>query len=69
MKELSSSSGEFAAVHFIQTDLISCSNGTGESDHDPAVVRTVETLAVTGSDVPEIQQEKDARSSGGIQSQ
>jgi hypothetical protein len=33
------------------------------------VVRTVETLAVVGIDVPVLKQEKEARSSGGIPSQ
>jgi len=67
-KELSSGSGESAAVHFVQSDLVSFSDGTGESDNDPAVVSTVETLAVAGSDAPVIKQEKEARSSGGIPS-
>ncbi len=66
--EPSSGSGESAAVHFVQSDLVSFSDGTGESDNDPAVVRTVETLSVTGSDVLVIKQEKEARSSGGIPS-
>jgi hypothetical protein len=39
------------------------------SDNDPAVVRTVETLSVAGSDVLVSKQEKEARSSGGIPSQ
>ncbi|TET07453.1 MAG: hypothetical protein E3J86_13060 [Candidatus Thorarchaeota archaeon] len=67
-KEQTSGSGESAAVHFVQSDLASFSDGTGESDDDPAVVRTVETLAVVGSDVPALKQEKEARSSGGIPS-
>ncbi len=67
-KESSSDSGESAAVHFVQSDLVSFSDGTGESDNDPAVVRTVETLSVTGSDAPVLKQEKEARSSGGIPS-
>ena len=67
-KELSSSSGESAVVHFVQSDLACFSDETGESDNDPAVVRTMETLAVTGSDVPVVKQEKEARSSGGIPS-
>ncbi len=67
-KELSSSSGESAAVHFVQSDLVSFSDGTGESDNDPAVVKTVETLTVAGSDAPAFKQEKEARSSGGIPS-
>ena len=65
-KEPTSGSGESAAVHFVQSDLVSFSDETGESDNDPAVVRTVETLSVAGSDVPDLQQEKEARSSGGI---
>ena len=67
-KELTSSSGESAAVHFVQSDLAGFSDGTGESDNDPAVVKTVETFSVVGSDVPTSGQEKEARSSGGIPS-
>ena len=68
-KESSSGSGESAAVHFVQSDLASFSDGTIKSDNDPAVVRTVETLSVAGSDVSVLKQEKEARSSGGIPSQ
>ncbi|MHA1287938.1 MAG: hypothetical protein ACTSPB_11105 [Candidatus Thorarchaeota archaeon] len=64
----SSGSGESAAVHFVQSDLVSFSDEAGESDNDPAVVRTVETLAVVGSDTPTSIQKKEARSSGGIPS-
>ena len=60
--------GESAAVHFVQSDLVSFSDDTGESDNDPAVVRTVETLSVVESDVSTKTQEKEARSSGGIPS-
>ncbi len=67
-KEPTSGSGESAAVHFVQSDLVSFSDGTGEGDNDPAVVKTVETLSVAGSDVPALKQEKEARSSGGIPS-
>ncbi|TFG99705.1 hypothetical protein E4H12_01735 [Candidatus Thorarchaeota archaeon] len=67
-KEQVSSSGESAAVHFVQSDLASFSDGTIKSDNDPAVVRTVETLSVAGSDAPASIQEKEARSSGGIPS-
>ena len=69
MKEPSSGSGESAAVHFVQSDLACFSDGTGESDNDPAVASTVETLSVAGSDVLVSKQEKEARSSGGIPSQ
>jgi hypothetical protein len=68
-KESSSGSGESAAVHFVQSDLVSFSDGTSGSDNDPAVVRTVETLSVAGSDAPVRKQEKEARSSGWIPSQ
>ncbi len=67
-KEQLSGSGESAAVHFVPSDLISFSDETGESDNDPAVVRTVETLSVAGSDASAFKQEKEARSSGGIPS-
>jgi len=63
-----SGSGESAAVHFVQSDLVSFSDETGKSDNDPAVVRTVETLSVAGSDEPVLKQEKETRSSGGIPS-
>ena len=68
-KELTSGSGESAAVHFVQSDLASFGDKSKMSDNDPAVERTVETLTVTGSDVLDSKQEKEARSSGGIPSQ
>jgi hypothetical protein len=68
-KGTSSGSGESAAVHFVQSDLASFSDGICESDNDPAVVRTVETLSVTESDASVSVQGKEARSSGGIPSQ
>ncbi|MHA1495225.1 MAG: zinc ribbon domain-containing protein [Candidatus Thorarchaeota archaeon] len=43
--------GESAAVHFVQSDLLGFGNKSKMSDNDPAVVSTVETLAVAGSDV------------------
>jgi len=61
-------SGESAAVHFVQSDLVSFGDKTNESDNDPAVVRTVEMLTVVGSDVPTSVQEKEAKTSGGIPS-
>jgi transposase len=67
-KEPSSGSGESAAVHFVQSDLVSFSDETGESDNDPAVVKTMETLSVAGSDAPAVVQEKEAKTSGGIPS-
>jgi len=68
-KQPSSGSGESAAVHFAQSSLLRYGDRSKMSDNGLAVVRAVETLAVTGSDEPEIQQEKEARSSGGVQSQ
>ncbi len=67
-KELTSRSGESAAVHFAQSSLLSFGDKSEKSDNDPAVVRTVETLSVAGSDAPVLKQEKEARSSGGIPS-
>jgi transposase len=60
--------GESAAVHFAHTSILSFGDGARKSDNDPAVVRTVETLSVVGSDDPKVKQEKEARSSGGIPS-
>jgi hypothetical protein len=67
-KESISCSGASAAVHAVQLNLASFSDGTGESDYDPAVERTVEILSVAGYDGPAPRQEKEARSSGGISS-
>ena len=61
--ETSSGFGESAAVHFVQSDLASFSDEACESDNDPAVVRTVETLSVVGSDAPALKQEKETRPS------
>ena len=66
--QTTSNLGESAAVHFVQSDLASFSDGTGESDNDPAVGSTMETLSVVGSDAPTSTQEKEATSSGGIPS-
>jgi len=49
-------------------DLARFGDKSEKSDNDLAVVRTVETLAVAGSDVPVLKQEKETRSSGGIPS-
>jgi len=48
----SSGSGESAAVHHVQTDLLSYGDKAEVGDHDHAVARTVEDLAVAGSDDP-----------------
>ncbi len=68
-KGSSSFPGESAAVHHAQTSLLSFSDEAGKGDDDPAVVRTVETLSVAGSDGSASRQEKKARSGGGIPSQ
>jgi transposase len=67
-KDHASGSRESAAVHFVQSDLASFSDEPSESDNDPAVVRTVETLSVVESDDSTLVQEKETRSSGGIPS-
>ena len=64
-----SGSGESAAVHSVQSDLLGFGDDSKMSDNDPAVVRTVETLTVVGSDALTSTQEKETRSSGGISSQ
>ena len=56
---------ESAAVHFVQSDLVSFSDESDVSDNDHAVARTVETLSVAGSDASAVQQEKEVRSIGG----
>ncbi len=60
-----SSSRESAAVHYVQTDLLSFGDEIEECDNDPAVVRTVETLSVAGIDTSTIAQEEEARTVGG----
>ena len=67
-KEPASGSGESAAVHFVQSDLLIFGDKSKMSDNDPAVERTVEMLSVAGSDAPVSKQEKEARTSGGIPS-
>ncbi|NHI83799.1 MAG: hypothetical protein EAX81_05815 [Candidatus Thorarchaeota archaeon] len=64
----SSDLGESAAVHYAQTSFLSFGDETAKSDNDPAVVITVESLSVIGSDAPISIEEKEARSSGGIPS-
>jgi hypothetical protein len=67
-KEPTSGSRESAAIHSVQTDLLGFGNDSKMSDDDLAVVKTMETLSVIGSDEPISTQEKEARSSGGISS-
>ena len=66
--ELTSSSGESAAVHHAQLSLSDFGDKIKLGDNDPAVVRTVETLSVAGIDGPAQRQVKEARSVGGIPS-
>ena len=63
-----SASGESAAVHHAQTSLPAFGDGAGTGDHEPAVVRTVESLTVAESDASAPIQEKEARTVGGIPS-
>ncbi|MHA1287768.1 MAG: hypothetical protein ACTSW7_03590 [Candidatus Thorarchaeota archaeon] len=55
-------------VHFTHQSLPNIGDEIRFSDYDLAVVKTVEILAVAGNDEPGIQQEKEAKSSGGIPS-
>jgi len=67
-KGKASRSGESAAVHHVQTNLLSFGDDSEMGDNDPAVERTVERLSVAGSDALATRQEKEARSVGGIPS-
>jgi hypothetical protein len=67
-KEQISGSGESAAVHFVQSDLLGFGDDAKMSDDDPAVASIMENLSVVGSDAPTSTQEKETRSSGGIPS-
>ncbi|MBD3408357.1 MAG: transposase [Candidatus Lokiarchaeota archaeon] len=64
-----SDSGESAAVHYTQTSLLSFGDVTESGDNDPAVASTVEDLSVAGLDTSTLEQEKEARTDGGIPSQ
>lgn len=67
-KGLASGPGESAAIHYAQTSLLDFNDGVKMSDDDPAVERTVEMLSIAESDASALEQEKEARSSGGITS-
>ena len=69
LKILTSGSRESGAVHYVQSDLLGFGDDSKMSDDDLAVVSTMETLSVIGSDEPTATQETEARSSGGIPSQ
>ena len=60
--------GESAAVHHVQTDLLSSGDGVEMGDDDPAAGRTVEILSAAGSDIPASMQEKETKFVGGISS-
>ncbi|MFW9890007.1 MAG: hypothetical protein ACFFER_17630 [Candidatus Thorarchaeota archaeon] len=60
----SSSPGESAAVHHAQKSLLDFSDEGEKGDDDPAVLRTVVTLAAYGSDGSASKQKKAARSEG-----
>ncbi len=64
-----SHSGESAAVHTVQMDLLSIGDNTELSDDDQAVGRTVEILSVVEGDISTSVQKEEARSEGGIPSQ
>jgi ribosomal protein L37E len=61
--------GESAAVHHVQTDLLSFGDEAELGDKDHAVVKDAETLSVAGNDTPRRRQEQEARTVGGILSQ
>jgi len=61
-----SHSEEFAAFHFVETDLSNIGDNVRMSDNGPAVTRTVKELSVAGSDIPRVRQEEEARTRGGI---
>jgi transposase len=63
-----SASGESAAVHHAQTSLADFGDGASGGDHEPAVVRTVESLTVAECDTSTHTQEEEARTVGGIPS-
>jgi transposase len=63
-----SAPGESAAVHHAQTSLAAFGDGASEGDHEPAVVRTVESLTVAESDASAPTQEEETRTAGGIPS-
>ncbi|MHA1286318.1 MAG: hypothetical protein ACTSW7_04390 [Candidatus Thorarchaeota archaeon] len=49
-------------------DILSFSDGTGESDNDPAVKKSVEIFSVARSDTLASRQEKETKSVGGTTS-
>jgi transposase len=61
-----SGSRESAAVHSAQASLLDFGDGVRQSDHDPAVAKTVEDLSASGGDGPDSMQEKKAWTVGGI---
>jgi transposase len=60
--------GESAAVHHAQSSLLDFTDEVQKGDNDPAVEKDAETLTVAGEDTTRVQQEKEARTIGGIPS-
>jgi IS605 OrfB family transposase len=60
--------GESAAIHHVQSELLSFGDEAEMGDEDLAVVKDAETLTVAGSDTTRVRQEKEARTVGGIPS-
>jgi IS605 OrfB family transposase len=58
--------GESAAVHHVQTDLLSFGDKAELGDKDPAVGKDAEKLTASGMDTSRIRQKKEARTVGGI---
>jgi hypothetical protein len=67
-KGSSSAPGESAAVHHAQTSLAAFGDGARKGNHEPAVVRTVESLTVAERDASAHAQEEKTRTVGGIPS-
>jgi hypothetical protein len=63
-----SSLGESADVHHAQSSLLDFSDKVQKSNNDPAVEKDAETLTIAGEDTTRVQQEKEARTIGGIPS-
>jgi hypothetical protein len=60
--------GESAAVHHVQSDLLSFGDEAESGDEDHAVEKGAKKLSVTGNDTTRARQEKEARTVGGMPS-
>ena len=53
--------GKSAAVHQVQTNLLSFGDKTEMGDKNPAVAKDTEIFSVAGTDIARVRQEKEAR--------